>query len=592
MTSFAELGIRQELLQGLQELGIVEPTPVQEKVIPFILAEQRDCISLAQTGTGKTAAFGVPLLQLIEPKGATQALVLCPTRELCMQVARDLTAFAQYLPGVRVVAVYGGARIDYQIESLRKGVQILVATPGRLHDLIRRRKVDISTIRFVVLDEADEMLQMGFLEELTAILAETPADKTTLLFSATMGREVAAIANNYMREPAEITVGQRNAGTENVRHVYYLVHAKDKYQALRRIADSTPDIYGIIFCRTRQDTKEIADQLMADGYNADALHGDLSQGQRDSVMQKFRRRTLQLLVATDVAARGLDVQDLSHVINYNLPDDIANYTHRSGRTGRAGKSGTSIAIVHLRERHRIAEIEQKLKRRFEQGRLPSGQEICELKLMNRVEALLAAEVDAVALAPFLPAIEEKLAKVSKDELVQRFLALEFARFAEAYRGAPDLNVTAREEKGAQAPWAAKAPAKTATRYPFARFVLNVGRKEGVRPEQLIGQINGANVGARIRIGRIEIKDSVSFIEADSRYAPQVLAAFEHLRIKGKPVSAEVASEERPRPAKPYGGGKPFAGKARKPGGAFGAGRFGGPFGAGKPKPGGRKKAGK
>ncbi|HSR36591.1 MAG TPA: DEAD/DEAH box helicase, partial [Desulfurivibrionaceae bacterium] len=404
MTSFAEFGIREELLQGLQELGIIEPTPVQEQVIPFILTEQRDCISLAQTGTGKTAAFGIPLLELVEPKGPTQALVLCPTRELCMQVARDLTAFARYLPGVRVVAVYGGARIDYQIEAIKKGVQILVATPGRLHDLIRRRKVDIAAIRFVVLDEADEMLQMGFQEELTAILAETPDDKTTLLFSATMGREVAAIANTYMHEPAEITVGQRNAGTENVRHVYYLVHAKDKYQALRRIADSTPDIYAIIFCRTRQDTKEIADQLMADGYNADALHGDLSQSQRDAVMQKFRRRTLQLLVATDVAARGLDVQDLSHVINYNLPDDIANYTHRSGRTGRAGKTGTSIAIVHLRERHRIAEIEQKLKRRFEQGRLPSGQEICELKLRNRIEALLAVEVDKASLASLLPAI--------------------------------------------------------------------------------------------------------------------------------------------------------------------------------------------
>jgi ATP-dependent RNA helicase DeaD len=563
MTSFAEFGIREELLNGLAELGIVEPTPVQEQVIPFILEKQTDCISLAQTGTGKTAAFGVPLLQLIEPKGETQALVLCPTRELCMQVARDLTAFAKYIPGVRVVAVYGGARIDYQIEALRKGVQILVATPGRLHDLIRRRKVDIAAIRFVVLDEADEMLQMGFQEELTAILAETPADKTTLLFSATMGREVAAIANKYMRKPTEITVGQRNAGTENVRHIYYVVHAKDKYQALRRIADSTPDIYGIIFCRTRQDTKEIADQLMADGYNADALHGDLNQGQRDAVMQKFRRRNLQLLVATDVAARGLDVQDLSHVINYNLPDDVANYTHRSGRTGRAGKSGVSIVIVHLRERHRIAEIEQKLKRRFEQGRLPSGQEICEIKLRHRLDALLAAEVDQAALAPFLPAISEKLAGVDREELIRHFVALEFARFAEAYQAAPDLNVTARDEAAVKSPWGAKAPGKPATRYPFARFVLNVGRKEGVRPEGLIGQINGANVGERIRIGRIEIKETVSFIEADSRFIAQVLAAFQHFRIKGKPVTVEVASDQAPRFGKPAGG-KPYAGKARKP----------------------------
>ncbi|MEW6595202.1 MAG: DEAD/DEAH box helicase [Thermodesulfobacteriota bacterium] len=580
MTSFAAFGIREELLQGLDELGIVAPTPVQEQVIPFLLKEQRDCIALAQTGTGKTAAFGVPLLQLIEPRGATQALVLCPTRELCMQVARDLTGFSRYLPGVRVVAVYGGARIDYQIEALRKGVQILVATPGRLNDLIGRRKVDISAIRFVVLDEADEMLQMGFQEELTAILAETPAEKTTLLFSATMGREVAAIANTYMREPREITVGQRNAGTENVRHLYYLVHARDKYQALRRIADSTPEIYAIIFCRTRQDTKEIADQLMADGYNADALHGDLSQSQRDAVMQKFRRRTLQLLVATDVAARGLDVQDLSHVINYNLPDDIANYTHRSGRTGRAGKTGISIAIVHLRERHRIAEIEQKLQRCFEQGRLPSGQEICEIKLRSRIEALLAVEVDEAVLTPLLPAIEEQLAGIGREELIRRVAALELARVGEAYRNAPDLNV--REEKGAKAPWAAKAGAKSATRYPLTRFVLNVGRKEGVRPEQLIGQINGANVGARIRIGRIEIKEAVSFIEADSRFAPQVLAAFEHLRIKGKPVTLALADAQAPRSVKPFGG-KTFAGKAARP--SF-------PSGAGRPRSGSRKKGGK
>ncbi len=578
MPSFAEFGIREELLQGLAELGIVEPTPVQEQVIPFILAEQRDCISLAQTGTGKTAAFGIPLLQLIAPKGPTQALVLCPTRELCMQVARDLALFAKHLPGIRVVAVYGGARIDYQIEALRKGVQILVATPGRLNDLIRRRKVDIAAIRFVVLDEADEMLQMGFQEELTAILAETPDDKTTLLFSATMGREVAAIANTYMHEPAEITVGQRNAGTENVRHVYYLVHAKDKYQALRRIADSTPDIYAIIFCRTRQDTKEIADQLMADGYNADALHGDLSQSQRDAVMQKFRRRTLQLLVATDVAARGLDVQDLSHVINYNLPDDIANYTHRSGRTGRAGKTGTSIVIVHLRERHRIAEIEQKLKRRFEQGRLPSGQEICALKLRNRIEALLAAEVDEEALAPLLPGLEEQLAEVGREELIRRVAALELARVREAYRDAPDLNV--REERGVKAPWEAKAPGKLATRHPMARLAVSAGRKDGVRPEQLIGQINAANVGARIRIGRIEIKETVSFIEADSRFTQQVMEALHALRVKGRQVAVEVAGEQGPRPAKPYGK-KPFPGKGRKPAGPFGAG-----------KPGNRRKGGK
>lgn len=573
MTSFAEFGIRAELLQGLAELEIVTPTPVQQQVIPFILENRSDLISLAQTGTGKTAAFGIPLLQLLEPGTHTQALVLCPTRELCMQVARDLTAFARHIRGVRVTAVYGGARIDYQIEALRKGAQIIVATPGRLHDLIRRRKVNIAAIRYVVLDEADEMLQMGFQEELTAILAETPAEKTTLLFSATMGREVAAIANNYMTAPVEITVGQRNAGTENVRHVYYMVHAKDKYQALRRIADSTPDIYAIVFCRTRQDTKAIADQLIQDGYNADALHGDLSQGQRDAVMQKFRRRNLQLLVATDVAARGLDVQDLSHVINYNLPDDIANYTHRSGRTGRAGKTGISVAIIHMREHHKIAEIEKKLQRRFEKGRLPSGHEICEKKLLHLVDTLLAADVDQGQLDSFLPAIHEKLAKVSREELIQRFLALEFAQFAEAYRNAPDLN--AREERGGRVPWSPAAKAgKNATRYPFARFYLNVGKKDGVRPDRLIGQINDAASHARIRIGKIEIKETASVLEADSRYASQVIEAFQGVTINGKRVVAEVAGEQSPRH------GKPHRGKGRPPG----------PFA--KARPGARKKTGR
>ena len=571
MTSFTEFGIRPELLEGLAELGIIEPTPVQEQVIPFILDNRADLISLAQTGTGKTAAFGVPLLQLIEPKGETQVLILCPTRELCMQVARDITAFARYLSGIRVVAVYGGARIDYQIESLRKGVQILVATPGRLNDLNRRRKVHIAAIRYVVLDEADEMLQMGFKEELTAILAETPADKNTLLFSATMGREVVAIANKYMRKPVEITVGQRNAGTENVRHVYYMVHAKDKYQALRRIADSTPDIYAIIFCRTREDTKTIADQLMADGYNADALHGDLSQSQRDAVMQKFRRRNLQLLVATDVAARGLDVQDLSHVINYNLPDDIANYTHRSGRTGRAGKTGISVAIIHMREHHKIAEIEKKLQRSFDKGRLPSGQEICAGKLLHRIDALLGVAVDEAELAPFLPAIHEKLAEVSREELIQRLLATELQRFAAAYREAPDLNVA--EERGTKAPWGGKG-GKTATRYPFARLRLNVGRKDGMRPDRLIGQINDGTGQARIRIGKIEIKETASFLEADSRYAAKIIEAFQGVTINGKRVVAEVAGEQSPRSGKPYGS------KGRQPG----------PFA--KPRPGARKKSGR
>ncbi|MBU0613680.1 DEAD/DEAH box helicase, partial [Patescibacteria group bacterium] len=358
MNTFAELGINNDILKALSALGFEEPTPIQAQVIPLMLDRQVDMVSLAQTGTGKTAAFGVPLIQLTNNKSRqTQGLILCPTRELCVQVSRDLGAFARYVEGLSILAVYGGASIDQQINALRNGIQIIVATPGRLNDLIRRRKVDISGVRYVVFDEADEMLQMGFQEELNAILAQTPKEKNTLLFSATMSKEVAAIASKYMSDPVEITIGQRNAGAENVRHEYYMVHAKHRYLALKRIVDYYPKIYSIIFCRTRLETNEVANKLIQDGYNADALHGDLSQAQRDQVMNKFRCKNLQLLVATDVAARGLDVNDLTHVINYNLPDDNSGYTHRSGRTGRAGRTGTSVAIIHMKERFKIKEIE-------------------------------------------------------------------------------------------------------------------------------------------------------------------------------------------------------------------------------------------
>lgn len=544
MTLFAELGIHNDILRALADLGFTTPTPVQEQIIPTLLARQVDMIGLAQTGTGKTAAFGIPLLQLTDTRRKqTQALVLCPTRELCIQVTKDMTAYAKYLSGITILAVYGGASIEPQIKALRQGTQIIVATPGRLHDLIRRGTVNISAIRTVVLDEADEMLQMGFQEELNAILAETPANKNTLLFSATMSGEVAAIAGRYMTDPLELTVGRRNAGAENVSHIYYMVQSRDRYAALKRIVDSNPDIYSIIFCRTRQETQETADKLIQDGYNADALHGDLSQTQRELIMNKFRRKNLQLLVATDVAARGLDVNDLTHVINYNLPDDASSYTHRSGRTGRAGKSGVSIAIIHMREKGRIKEIESKLKRTFQKGLIPSGQDICAIQLLRMIDTMKQVEVDHKQIAPFLPAITERLSMLDREELIKRFVSVEFNRFLEYYRKAPDLNVAEgnnRQEhrKGYRESKVVKPPA----RQKVSRFLLNVGKKDGVNPSRLIGEINEAVGNSSLRIGKIEMMNNSAILEADSNFAPQILGVFKNLMINGKLVAIKLANE--------------------------------------------------
>lgn len=561
MTPFSELGINNDILKGLEELGFTTPTPVQEQIIPTLLARQVDMIGLAQTGTGKTAAFGVPLLQLTDVhRKQTQALVLCPTRELCVQVAKDMTAYAKYLPGITILAVYGGASVETQINALRRGVQIIVATPGRLHDLMRRGKVNIKAIRTVVLDEAEEMLQMGFQDELNAILAETPADKNTLLFSATMSREVAAIADKYMNEPVEVTVGRRNAGAENVDHIYYMVQAKDRYPALKRIVDSNPDIYSIIFCRTRQETQEVADKLMQDGYNADALHGELSQTQRDLVMNKFRRKNLQLLVATDVAARGLDVNDLTHVINYNLPDETSQYIHRSGRTGRAGKAGISIAIIHLREKHRIAEIEGKLKRTFQKQLIPSGQEVCEKQLLRLIEIMKQVEVEHKQIDPFLPAIMATLADLDREELIKRFVSVEFNRFLEYYRNAPDLNVVeykkGRETRGggqisklSPNKFKDNKFAKPSTTGQFTRFILNVGKKDGANPGRLIGEINDATGNRGIRFGKIEIMNTSTMLEVENTFSSQVMGAFEGLMINGKHVVIGLAKDKRPDYAK-------------------------------------------
>jgi ATP-dependent RNA helicase DeaD len=459
-----------------------------------------------------------------------------------MQVARDLEALSQYVKNLRILAVYGGASIEQQIKALHKGIQIIVATPGRLNDLIKRRKVDISNVSYVVFDEADEMLQMGFQDELNAILEHTPKEKNTLLFSATMSKEVTAIANKYMSDPVEVTIGKRNAGAENVRHEYYMVHAKNRYLALKRIVDNCPDTYSIIFCRTRQETHQIANKLIQDGYNADALHGDLSQAQRDQVMDKFRCKNLQLLVATDVAARGLDVNDLTHVINYNLPDDIAGYTHRSGRTGRAGRTGTSVAIIHLKEQYKIRQIEKKIKKKFKQCQVPTGLEICKKQLVHLVDVVSQVEVDHDQIDPLYAEIAEKLNAMDRDELIKRFVSMEFNRFLEYYKNAPDLNVKgeSKNRSGKKDHQSRESANKSKRKQKFTRFFLNVGRRQGILPQALIGTINGIPGVGRIKVGKIEIKRNNASLEADSKYTPQILDAFQHAKINGKTVSIEVA----------------------------------------------------
>ncbi len=558
MNTFEALGVTSTFIKGLEECGIINPTSIQEKVIPLLLQQQTDMVSLAQTGTGKTAAFGLPLLQRTDlTTKKIQTLVLCPTRELCMQVARDLQAYAKYTGKLNVAAIYGGASIDQQINTLRKGTHIVVATPGRLNDLINRRKIDISQIQYVVFDEADEMLQMGFQDEINSILEQTPKHKNTLLFSATMPKGVAAIARKYMTDPVEITVGKKNAGAENVQHEYYMAKARTRYLALKRIVDNQPNIYSIIFCRTRRDTQDIADQLIQDGYSADSLHGDLSQSQRDHVMKKFRSKNLQLLVATDVAARGLDVNDLTHVINYNLPDDFANYTHRSGRTGRAGKKGTSIAIIQPREKFKIREIEKIIKKKFTHSRIPSGFEICRSQLFAHLNAVVEAEVKLDQIEPLYKEISTQLALLDREELIKKFLSLEFNRLLEYYQNAPDLNNIEKQGKDS---YRKKEYTGHGQNTQFVSFFLNVGSKDGLLPQKLIGTINESSRRDRIKIGKIKIMKSSAILEADGAFVNQVLKAFRNISINGKPVAIEVAKKQRPnrrsfnqkRKGKPYG----------------------------------------
>jgi ATP-dependent RNA helicase DeaD len=533
MNTFMDMGLAPELLRAVDELGFENPTPIQQKAIPIIINTEADLVVLAQTGTGKTAAFGLPVLQLGDAySDHLQTLVLCPTRELCMQITNELTKYSKYMPGFKVVPVYGGTSIYDQIRTLRNSSQIVVGTPGRVMDLLRRKALDLSGIRWMILDEADEMLNMGFKDDLDTILAETPKEKRTLLFSATMPEEVAKIARKYMHSPEEVSVGKRNSGADNVTHEYYMVHAKDRYVALKRIVDSNPSIYGIVFCRTRIETKEVADKLMQDGYNADALHGDLSQSQRDYVMNRFRLKNLQLLVATDVAARGLDVQDLTHIINYNLPDDPEIYVHRTGRTGRAGKTGIAVSLIHTRESNRVKDLERMTRKSFEKKMVPDGKLICETQLLNLVDKVKNTVVDQVNIEKYLPAIYEKLAHLDREELIKHFISVEFNRFLEYYKDAPDLNVVGRDKQ---------AISKTRSTASFARFHINLGIKQNLSASSLMSLINRNCPGQRIEFGKIEILRKFSFFEIEESRAKNLLADMHNVLYDGIPVTIEVSA---------------------------------------------------
>lgn len=547
MKTFEELGVSPEIRKAIEELGYENPMPVQEEVIPYLLGNGNDVVALAQTGTGKTAAFGLPLIQKIDVKNCVpQALVLCPTRELCLQIAGDLTDYSKYITDLKILPVYGGSSIDSQIRSLKRGVHIIVATPGRLIDLMERKVAQLATIRDVVMDEADEMLNMGFTDSINAILENIPQDRNTLMFSATMSPEIARIAKTYLHEAKEITIGTKNEGSKNVNHVAYIVHAKDKYLALKRVVDFYPQIYGIVFCRTRKETQEIADKLIQDGYNADSLHGELSQAQRDLVMQKFRQRHLQLLVATDVAARGLDVNDLTHVINYGLPDDTESYTHRSGRTGRAGKTGISIAIINLREKGRMKEIEHIIKKKFEVSVLPSGQEICQQQLIKVIDDIEKVKVNEEEIETFLPGIYRKLDWLDKEDLIKRVVSLEFNRFLDYYKNAPEIEQPKANEKKSEAKESRKGDKEKVGRKAekgYTRLFLNLGKTDGFYTNQIMDLVNRNLRKERIQIGRIDLMQNFSFFEVIQEQAPQVLKALNKVVLSGgRKVCVEIAGE--------------------------------------------------
>lgn len=565
MKTFEELGVSPEILKAIEEMGYESPMPVQEEVIPYLLGEGNDVVALAQTGTGKTAAFGLPIIQGVDISNRVpQALILCPTRELCLQIAGDLNDYSKYVNGLKVLPVYGGSSIESQIRSLKNGVHIIVATPGRLLDLMERKTVRLATVKNVVMDEADEMLNMGFTDSINAILAEVPKDRNTLLFSATMSPEISRISKNYLNNAKEITVGTKNEGSKNVKHIYFTVHAKDKYLALKRIADYYPQIYGIVFCRTRKETQEIADKLIQDGYSADSLHGELSQQQRDAVMQKFRVRNIQILVATDVAARGLDVDDLTHVINYGLPDESESYTHRSGRTGRAGKTGISISIINLREKGKMRDIERKIGKKFIVGEMPTGKQICEKQLIKVIDEIEKVKVNEEEIADFMPDIYRKLEWLDKEDIIKRMVSLEFNRFLEYYRDAQDLQAPANDGKGERGlsgrrmdEGRGREPHKSEPG--FTRMFINAGKADNFYPNQLIELIN-KSMRKRVQIGKIDLLKSFSFFEIEDAQVKTIMSSLNKATINGRPVSVEIAGEE----SHSGGGGGGFKKRSDKP----------------------------
>ncbi|MDY3248031.1 MAG: DEAD/DEAH box helicase [Prevotella sp.] len=549
MKTFEELGVREDIRRAIEELGFEHPMPVQEEVIPYLLGNKNDVIALAQTGTGKTAAYGLPLLQKTDAdRKDTQAIILSPTRELCLQIADDLNSFAKYIQGMHIAAVYGGTDIGSQIRTLKHGVQIIVATPGRLLDLINRGVAQLSAVTNVVLDEADEMLNMGFSESINAIFEQVPEERNTLLFSATMSKEIEKIALNYLHDHKEIVVGSRNEGAEHVNHIYYMVNAKDKYLALKRVVDYYPRIFAIIFCRTKVETQEIADKLIKDGYNAEALHGDLSQQQRDLTMQKFRQHTVQFLVATDVAARGLDVEDLTHVINYGLPDDIESYTHRSGRTGRAGKKGTSISIIHSRERFKVRQIEKQIGKQFVDGTLPSAEEICKKQLYKVMDDIMKTDVDDDQIAPYMDEINRQFEYVDKEDIIKKMVTITFGKFLNYYKNAPEIQKpeTGRGSRGGdkggkadRRQGAQRGPRKAEEGY--RRLFINLGKADGFYPGEVMQFLN-RHVKGRQEVGHIDLLSKFAYIEVPQDDAERVMRALNGTVYKGREVRCNDADE--------------------------------------------------
>ena len=561
MSQFTDFGLNPALLKAIKELGFENPMPIQEQTIPVLLEQEVDFVGLAQTGTGKTAAFGLPLLNKINAEErCVQALILCPTRELCMQITRDLRSYAKYIPEILIVPVYGGASIELQFKDLAKKPQIIVATPGRLRDMIRRNRVDFTNVKNMILDEADEMLNMGFQEEVDDILEYMPKQRNTWLFSATMPKEVEAILNKYMTDPVKVAVGERNSGTANVDHKYYMMAAKDRYSVLKRIIDYTPAIYGIIFCRTKLETQEIADNLIQDGYNAAALHGDLSQAMRDNVMDHFRKRSLQLLIATDVAARGIDVKELTHIINYNLPDDIETYVHRSGRTGRADQRGICISLINLREKGKIKKIEKIVGRPFERAMIPTGKEVCEKQLFNHIDRIEHVDINREDIDDYLPVIFRKLEWMSREELITRMVALNFNRFLDYYKDAVDLNVDERDEKKDKKERRKERDHQDQT---MTRLYFGMGKNDHVLPQKIIGKINDVTRSKNIPIGRIDLFGDYSYVDVDQSAVDLILECFADPRNNPRGIVVEVAKEQPDRKAKAARGEKKDSGERKE-----------------------------